>query len=116
MKWHPRPWTNDMKWELAFVVVFVVATITMILLGTVGCVGVDPSASMGDATITPALTAESIETAVQTAINSNASIVNDLWPIVAMLLIAVAGLVAVKKLNKDQTREIREHTENCTHS
>lgn len=81
-----------------------------------GCVGVDPSARMGNATVDPTLTAETIENAVQTAINSNASIVNDVWPIVAMCFIVVAGLVAVVVLNKRQTKDIKEHTENCIHS
>ena len=103
---------RDLVWEVLCCV-----TIVLILLCLVnGCVAVDPSSSMRDATINPALTAETIETAVQTAINSNASIVNDLWPIVAMLFIGVGGLVMVKKLNKDQTKDIKEHTENCTHS
>lgn len=103
-----RPWTNDMRWEFAFVVILIAVTILMVA----GCVGIDPSASMGDATVTPTLTAETIETAVQTAINSNASIVNDMWPVVAMCFIAVAGLVGVKYLNKRQTEDIRDHIAN----
>lgn len=110
-----RPWNEDMWWETCFLV-FCLAVCLFLWMSATGCVGVDPSASMGDAIIAPALTAQQIKTAVVTAINSNASIVNDLWPLVAMAFIGVAGLVAMKKLNTRQTKEIKEHTENCTHS
>ncbi len=96
--------------------VCVVATALLIAVAQWGCIGVEPSATQGDPTVTPTMTAGDIETAVQTAINSNASIVNDLWPIVAMLFIGVAGLVLVKRFNTKQTQDIKEHTENCTHS
>lgn len=84
----------------------------LICIPQCGCVGVDPSAAMGKATAEPQLTAAVIKNAVQTAINSNASIVNDLWPVVVMVLIAVVGLVLVKKFNTDQTSEINEHIAN----
>ncbi len=99
-----------MKWELVF---FGLIALVIALVALAGCIGVDPSASQGDVTMPTALTAETIETAVQTAINSNASIVNDMWPVVAMCFIAVAGLVTFMVLTKRQTQEIREHVEKC---
>lgn len=107
-----RPWTSDMWWELLFFVILSAVALGLLF----GCIGVDPSASQGDPTLNTALTAKEIKTAVVTAINSNASIVNDMWPVVAMLFIAVAGLVGIKFLNTAQTKDIKEHTENCTHS
>ncbi len=96
---------KSLIWEIAFfVVVCIVITLTI-----VGCVGVDPASSMGDATITPALTAEQIQTAVQTAINNNSSVVNDLWPVVVMLFVGVIGIVSVKFLNAQQTKEVKDH-------
>lgn len=106
-----KPDRDRMAWIAMAACVFVSAL--FIAIAQWGCVGVDPSASMGDSTITPRLTAGDIETAVQTAINSNASIVNDLWPIVAMLFIAVAGLVLVKRFNTVQTQEVKDHVDKC---
>ena len=109
-----RLWTSNMWWELLFMIL--IPALIGLLIGIAGCVGVDPSASQGAPTLNTALTAKEIRTAVVTAINSNASIVNDLWPVVAMLFIGVAGLVVVRVLNAQQTKDIKEHTENCTYS
>ena len=91
-----RPWTKDMWWELAWVVALLTALIT--ILWAVGCVGIEPSAKMTNPTNDPYLSADNIQTAVQTATNSNASIVNDLWPVVAIVFIGVGGLVLAKRL------------------
>ena len=107
-----KPDRDGIAWLAVGICLLVTAL--LISIAQLGCVGVDPSASMDSATVTPRLSAEQIQTAVQTAINSNASIVNDLWPIVAMLLIGVGGLVLilVRVFNTAQTREIKEHIRN----
>lgn len=89
----------------------------LLLIPQCGCVAVDPSASQRDISITPALTAGQIETAIQTAINSNRSTVNDLWPIVVLLVvmmaIAVAGLIYAKKITASQTQDLKDHVDKC---
>ena len=89
------------------------AAVLVLCVPQCGCINPSPSATQGDPTVTPAMTAGDIETAVQTAINSNASIVNDMWPVVAMMLIAVAGIVLVKYMTSKQTEDIKKHVDKC---
>lgn len=89
----------------------------LLLIPQCGCIGVDPSARMRDVSVIPKLTAREIETAVQLAINSNSSVVNDLWPFVAVILIGVGGTVWAKKIaNKTlelQTQDLKDHVDKC---
>lgn len=96
-----------------------IAALVLTALGLVvftpqcGCINPSPTANQGDPTVTPTMTAGDIETAVQTAINSNASIVNDMWPVVAMVFIAMIGAVLLLWITHKQTNEIREHVDKC---
>ena len=100
---------KEMWQEITLTVLIAILVVTLCN----GCVGVDPTASQTVGVIAPALTAEEIRTVVQTVINSNQSIVNDLWPVVAMVLIAMVGAVVLRWVTLKQTDDIKRHVDEC---
>lgn len=88
--------TRQTLWEIGF---FIVAVLLIATINSLFCACSvlprvqQPSTTSGDVTQTPGITAADIRTAVQTALTNTSTTINDLWPVAAILLIGVVGLV-----------------------
>lgn len=112
--------TKQAYWQVVFCTLFMV--ISAIAITTVCAVAVctgcsvlphvqQPSTTSGDVTQTPQITADEIQTAVQTALTNTSTTINDLWPVAAILLVGLVGLIVnnyvvgqkVERANRNQT-------------